>query len=57
MLGEGVKKDPARSYYWLSLAVAQNQENAGKLLSKVSGQVDSAARATLDKEVESFRPK
>ena len=57
MLGEGVPKDLARSYYWLSLAVAQEQEQAGKLLDKVRGQMDSAARTKIDQEVAAFRPK
>ena len=38
-------------------APAQEQEQADKLLDKVRGQMDSAARTKIDQEVAAFRPK
>jgi TPR repeat protein len=57
LLGEGVGKDAKRSYYWLKLAATQDQDNAGKLLAKVSRDLGDDTRAALDKEAAAFRPK
>jgi TPR repeat protein len=56
-MGEGVKKDPERAYYWLTLAAAQEKENAEVYLKRLRTELSSDTRAKLDVKAREFRPR
>ena len=57
MLGEGMDKDMAKAYYWLTLSVAQNTDNASKLRRKAERGLDDKQIADAEKAAQAFRPK
>ncbi len=56
-LGEGVAKDAAKSFFWLTLALAQDSKKAGALLRKVSGELSSDQITEANRAARAFRPK
>jgi len=56
LLGEGMTADYRKSYYWLTLARAQEREIADQFLQKVRGQLSGDDIAQADEAVKAFSP-
>ena len=55
-LGEGVQRDPARAYYWLILARAQEPKAARYYLEKLEDIVPEADKAKARAAARAFKP-